>query len=135
MTSTAAAIIPAAGFGTRMKLDHPKQYHLLAGEPILVHTVRAFAENSHINTLVVVVPERRLAESRDLMTRYGVKHPRLRFTAGGRRRQDSVKAGMALLDDEIGGVGAGWGVLRPGQGPGVGPSPAEGPDGLAVELA
>lgn len=101
MTLTAAAIIPAAGFGTRMNLDHPKQYQLLAGEPILVRTVRAFAENNHIDTLVVVVPDSRLEESRSLLTDYGVIHPRLVITAGGRRRQDSVRAGMAVLNDDI----------------------------------
>jgi 2-C-methyl-D-erythritol 4-phosphate cytidylyltransferase/2-C-methyl-D-erythritol 2,4-cyclodiphosphate synthase len=102
MTPPAAVIIPAAGFGTRMKRDQPKQYLLLAGEPILVHTVRAFAANSHIRTIVVVVPPERLDESRDLLERYGVSHPDLIFASGGRRRQDSVRAGMAMLNSSDG---------------------------------
>ena len=85
-----------------MKHDQPKQYLLLAGEPILVHTVRAFAANSHIKTIVVVVPADRLDESRDLLDRYGISHPNLLFTSGGRRRQDSVRAGMAMLNSSTG---------------------------------
>ncbi|MCI5212508.1 MAG: bifunctional 2-C-methyl-D-erythritol 4-phosphate cytidylyltransferase/2-C-methyl-D-erythritol 2,4-cyclodiphosphate synthase, partial [Candidatus Electrothrix sp. ATG2] len=35
-----AAIIPAAGFGTRMGAAVPKQFIQLAGEPVLVRTLR-----------------------------------------------------------------------------------------------
>lgn len=100
MTPSAAAIIPAAGFGTRMKGGQPKQYLLLAGEPILVHTVRAFALSSHINTIVVVVPAELLEQSRNLLASSGISHPKLHFTAGGKRRQDSVRAGMAMLGSD-----------------------------------
>ncbi len=100
MTSSAAAIIPAAGFGTRMNLDHPKQYHLLADIPILVHTVRAFINNSHINHIVVVVPAAWIEQTNTLFERYGVNVNHMTIVAGGRRRQDSVRAGLKALDDD-----------------------------------
>mgnify|MGYP001764618075 CR=1 FL=1 len=37
MTCNAAVIIPAAGFGTRMNLERPKQFVLLAGLPLSVN--------------------------------------------------------------------------------------------------
>ena len=99
MTPSAAVIIPAAGFGTRMNLDHPKQYHLLDGVPILVRTVDAFREIDYIKRIVVVVPATMIDRTQTLLAGYGLETPGLTIVAGGRRRQDSVKAGLDTLDD------------------------------------
>jgi 2-C-methyl-D-erythritol 4-phosphate cytidylyltransferase / 2-C-methyl-D-erythritol 2,4-cyclodiphosphate synthase len=99
MTPSAAVIIPAAGFGTRMNLDHPKQFHLLAGVPILVRTVNAFKEIDYIKRIVVVVPAAMIDRTQALLAGSGFKAPELTIVAGGRRRQDSVKAGFDALDD------------------------------------
>ena len=104
MTPRAAVIIPAAGFGTRMNLDHPKQYHLLAGIPILVRTIRAFCDTDYILRIVVVVPSNLVEHTRSLLFTYGFSDAaKLQIVAGGRRRQDSVKAGLETLkgDTEI----------------------------------
>ena len=95
----AAAIIPAAGSGSRMQLDRPKQFLDLAGVPILIHTVRAFVLHPDIHRIVVVVPPSWLAETRQLCIRHGLDKARLTITAGGRRRQDSVLAGLRQLDE------------------------------------
>ena len=83
-----------------MNLDHPKQYHLLAGIPILVHTVRAFINNSHINRIVVVVPADWIEQTKTLFDHYQINVTNLTIVAGGRRRQDSVQAGLKALDDD-----------------------------------
>lgn len=100
MPPSAAAIIPAAGHGTRMNLDHPKQYHLLAGKPILMHTVRAFSLNAHIGHIVVVVPEAWVERTRELLDQYHLLR-NVTVTAGGKRRQDSVLAGLAVLTGDV----------------------------------
>jgi 2-C-methyl-D-erythritol 4-phosphate cytidylyltransferase/2-C-methyl-D-erythritol 2,4-cyclodiphosphate synthase len=96
-----AAIIPAAGNGSRMGLDHPKQYHLLAGVPVLVHTVRAFAAVSRIQKIIVAVPAARIHTTQALLVEYGLAADDIRVVAGGARRQDSVKAGLDALDDAV----------------------------------
>jgi 2-C-methyl-D-erythritol 4-phosphate cytidylyltransferase/2-C-methyl-D-erythritol 2,4-cyclodiphosphate synthase len=100
MTLSATAIIPAAGFGTRMELDHPKQFHQLGDAPILIHTVRAFLQNSHIDHIVVVIPSNRIEQTREIVTRYIGQHDRITLVPGGKRRQDSVQEGLKALDRE-----------------------------------
>jgi 2-C-methyl-D-erythritol 4-phosphate cytidylyltransferase/2-C-methyl-D-erythritol 2,4-cyclodiphosphate synthase len=82
-----------------MNLDHPKQFHLLAGVPILIRTVRAFLNNRFINRIVVVVPESWIERTKTLFDQYQFSDARLTLVAGGRRRQDSVRAGLQTLDD------------------------------------
>lgn len=101
MTPSVAAIIPAAGSGTRMQLDHPKQYHHLAGAPLLVHTVRAFHGHPAISRTVVVVPGDWLEKTGELLAAHALIDDRVTLVAGGRRRQDSVLAGLKTLDDSI----------------------------------
>lgn len=96
-----AAIIPAAGSGSRMGLDHPKQYHLLAGIPILIHTVRAFVASPRIETIVLAVPASRIAATRTLLVDYELSDADVLVVAGGVRRQDSVKAGLEALDADV----------------------------------
>ncbi len=84
-----------------MGLDHPKQYHFLAGAPILVHTVQVFASAACIDRIVVVVPADRVDSTRQLLAEYDLAGELVQVTAGGRRRQDSVKAGLDLLDNGV----------------------------------
>jgi len=97
-----AAIIPAAGFGTRMESSLPKQYLKLAGLPIIIHTVRAFLAAGVVDIIVVAVPPERIAETVDLFHDHGLDNAAVRIIAGGRRRQDSVKAGLDALPSDTG---------------------------------
>ena len=84
-----------------MGLDHPKQYHLLGGVPILVHTVRVFVSSSSVDRIVVVVPPDRVVSTSTLLTEYDLTGDTLEVIGGGRRRQDSVKAGLDSLDSDV----------------------------------
>lgn len=62
MSEILIAIVPAAGIGTRARTDRqdslPKQYKLLAGEPILRHSVRALLADPRILQVRVLVAPR-----------------------------------------------------------------------------
>lgn len=100
MTPKAAAIIPAAGSGSRMKASSPKQYLNLAGKPLLIHTVSAFHNHPDIAATVVVVPADRVESTMGLLESYNLTEGTT-VIAGGIRRQDSVKAGIDYLQDTV----------------------------------
>ena len=58
-----AAIIPAAGQGTRLGGQTKKQFRLLAGKPLLVRTLEQVLGAQEVRWLVVAVPESHLDES------------------------------------------------------------------------
>jgi len=49
------ALIPAAGVGSRAGTAGPKQYELLEGRPLVLHTLAAFAQVRRLASVVVVV--------------------------------------------------------------------------------
>ncbi|MCL2341204.1 MAG: 2-C-methyl-D-erythritol 4-phosphate cytidylyltransferase [Proteobacteria bacterium] len=99
----AGVVIPAGGLGVRFGHDRPKQFLDLAGLPVLVRTCRAFFALEAIHVVVVAAPADFLQYATDLLHAHlPARHAeRLRITAGGVTRQDSVRAGLRLLPPEI----------------------------------
>jgi 2-C-methyl-D-erythritol 4-phosphate cytidylyltransferase len=88
-------VVVAAGRGTRVGGELPKQYLSLDGVPILLRSVRPFASHPDVAQVVVVLapadaesPPAFLAE---------MEGEALAITAGGRERSDSVAAGLRAL--------------------------------------
>ena len=87
-----SAIIPAAGSGHRF--GEEKQFKLLAGRPLLFHSLKPFLTSSIIQEVIVVVPEYQIESvHRDLLSMSAGKP--VKVIAGGVRRQDSVKNGVS----------------------------------------
>ncbi|MFN9806446.1 MAG: 2-C-methyl-D-erythritol 4-phosphate cytidylyltransferase [Betaproteobacteria bacterium] len=89
------AVIPAAGTGTRVGANRPKQYLMLGAQTMLEHAVDAVRADGRIERVMVV-----LAPDDD----YGAQLPGLRRTdrlavvrAGGSSRAVSVRAGLLAL--------------------------------------
>jgi len=88
-----AAIVPAAGQGSRFSGDVKKQFVPLNGLPILSHTVRALAAPGAISTMVVVVPPGDEERGREAL-RLAAVDVETEVVPGGRERQDSVFRGL-----------------------------------------
>jgi len=87
-----AAIIVASGSSQRMGFD--KLAAQWRGKTILWHSVHAFSSLEEISQVIVVTPPDRFAWLADL-------GPKLNQVNGGRKRSDSVAAGLTALRDEI----------------------------------
>ncbi|HEU5176074.1 MAG TPA: 2-C-methyl-D-erythritol 4-phosphate cytidylyltransferase, partial [Burkholderiales bacterium] len=59
------ALIPAAGSGTRLPAEAPKQYLPLAGKPMLWHAVRAVCVPRVESVFVVLAPEDKTFAAQD----------------------------------------------------------------------
>lgn len=89
------AIIAAAGAGTRLGGDVPKQLLQLGGRSILERSVEAFAGHPAIAETIVVLPPGLAAAPPAWLRERG---PQVRVVAGGERRQDSVANGFDAVD-------------------------------------
>ena len=87
-----AAVIVAAGRGLRMGFD--KLMAPLAGEPVILHTLRAFAACPDIGGVWVVAGEERAAQIRAAAGHMEVLRG---VVPGGAERHDSVYAGLRAL--------------------------------------
>jgi len=97
------ALIPCAGTGSRAGAAGPKQYQTLAGQPMAMHTLAAFAEVPRIDqTLVVVSPEDTFFQ-----TPQALNASFLIASCGGSTRAASVFNGLNALLDE-GAVAHDW---------------------------
>jgi 2-C-methyl-D-erythritol 4-phosphate cytidylyltransferase len=90
------AIIAAAGAGTRMASDRPKQFLLLAGTPVIIHTLKVFEQCESINEVIVVLPAAESAGFLSLAGKFGLRKV-ARVVPGGATRADSVKRGLMSI--------------------------------------
>ena len=94
-----AAVIVAAGRGSRMGLDRNKVLYPLCGEPIVVRTARAFVDSGLFDGGVVVVTGQcDMDEMRAMFEKAGVNVRAV--VLGGADRQESVFHGIAACDPE-----------------------------------
>jgi 2-C-methyl-D-erythritol 4-phosphate cytidylyltransferase len=101
-----SVILPAAGLGTRMGRAVPekagtsrKQFMLLEGSPILLHTIRKFVSTPAVSEIVVALRAEDLEWVRDLLERETFAKP-VRLVEGGDSRQESVENALATLRPE-----------------------------------
>ncbi len=97
-------ILPAAGLGTRMSPGHSsstsaKQFLMLGGIPILIHSLRAFAAVSQVTAIFVAVRGSEMKRARELMTEFGLGS-RVQIVEGGDTRQESVSRALQAIHEE-----------------------------------
>ena len=93
-----AAVIVAAGRGSRMGLDRNKVLYPVCGEPVIVRTVRAFERSGLFDGgIVVVTGACDMDEMRGMLDHAGLSVRAV--VEGGADRQESVCRGIAACDE------------------------------------
>ena len=89
--------VPAAGLGKRMG-GVRKQYLELAGEPVLLWSIRPFLDLTEVVAVAVALPEDALIEPPDFLVDLD---PRVILVAGGETRRDSVWSALQALPGDV----------------------------------
>jgi 2-C-methyl-D-erythritol 4-phosphate cytidylyltransferase len=97
--SRIAAILPAAGLGTRMGADTPKQFLELEGTPLVIHSVRRIA-SCPLVTDIIVATRADVVESLEERIRSERFMQTVRVVRGGDSRQDSVALALREVSDD-----------------------------------
>jgi 2-C-methyl-D-erythritol 4-phosphate cytidylyltransferase len=90
-----SAIIVAGGSSQRMGFD--KLFAMIAGEPVIAHSLRAFERATSVTEIIVVAREQCHDEIEKIFSGAGFRKVRA-IVPGGERRQDSVRAGLDRID-------------------------------------
>ncbi len=95
------ALLTAAGSGTRMHQDIPKQFIHVDNKPIIIHTLEAFQRHPSIDAIIVVT----IDSWTDVLWAYAKQFniTKLKWiVSGGETGQESIKNGLDLLEKEVG---------------------------------
>ncbi|MEK6336103.1 MAG: 2-C-methyl-D-erythritol 4-phosphate cytidylyltransferase [Acidobacteriota bacterium] len=92
------AIVVAAGSGTRLGGNRPKQFLDLGGVPIIIHALRQFERSLVINEIIAVLPAGETAGFSSQAQQFGLQKLS-RVVAGGKTRAQSVQRGLAIIGE------------------------------------
>lgn len=93
------ALLTAAGTGSRMNQDIPKQFIHVDNKPVIIHTMEAFQNHPSIDAILVVT----LDSWKEVLWAYANQFniSKLRWVArGGETGQDSIRNGLDKLKEE-----------------------------------
>ena len=94
------ALLTAAGSGTRMGQDIPKQFMHVENKPIIIHTMEAFQKHPSVDAIIVVT----IPSWIDVVKAYAKQFniDKLRWVVpGGATGQESILNGLKTLEAEM----------------------------------
>ena len=93
-----SVIIVAAGIGSRMNANIPKQFMELNGKPILMHTLHRFHDYDPGISIILVLSENEIETWNNLLKKYSFSIPHT-IVKGGAKRFYSVRNGLDALKE------------------------------------
>jgi 2-C-methyl-D-erythritol 4-phosphate cytidylyltransferase len=98
VTGKVTAIVLAAGKGSRMNSDTPKQYLTLLGKPVLFYSLQAFDASDVDNIVLVTGREEQEYCKKEIIEKYHIKKV-THIVEGGAERYHSVWHGLTAAED------------------------------------
>ena len=92
------ALILAAGSGTRMGMDTPKQFVLVKDKPLLYYSVNMFETYPEVEAIVLVTNKESVSLVEEIVNEYSFKKIK-GIVVGGETRQDSVYNGLLKIKE------------------------------------
>lgn len=93
-------IIVAGGTGSRMQSNTPKQFIEVNGEAIIIRTIKIFLTFNPSIHIIISVHKDFQGYLEELLLKNNLNHNRIKIAFGGDTRFQSVKNGLALVEDE-----------------------------------
>ncbi len=92
-------IIVAGGSGNRMNAGVPKQFLLLSGRPVLMHTIQRFFEADPSANSIVALPQNEISTWKELCAQHSftISH---QIAEGGETRFHSVKNALTMVKEK-----------------------------------
>ena len=94
-------VVVAGGSGQRMGTSVPKQFLLLNGRPLIMHTIESFFRAIEEIQILLVLPAAHIPYWKELCSQYEFNIPH-RIVEGGESRGESVKNGLDMISAENG---------------------------------
>lgn len=99
---TNVAVVFAGGVGMRMRTkDRPKQFLMVHGKPIIVHTIEVFQKHPGIDAIIVACVGEWIPYMQDLVDRFQLSKV-VRIVQGGATGQESIFNGLVAAEQEYG---------------------------------
>ena len=93
-------ILMAAGSGTRMNENIPKQFIEISGIPIIVYTYKQFKNITNLKT-IIVLPENKFEYWKNYLSNI-LKEEDIKYVRGDNKRFISVKNGLKTISNKEG---------------------------------
>lgn len=91
-----SAVLLSGGIGARMNQAVPKQYLLLSGKPVIMHTIERLDKIDRIKDIVIVCTMEYRSMIDRMLNQYGIRKT-VRYALAGSSRQESVRSGISCV--------------------------------------
>lgn len=95
-----SAVLLSGGKGSRMQESIPKQYLLLAGKPMIVHSLERLDKINEVEEIIIVCDVSYIDTIAKMIKEFNITKP-INFVKGGDTRQESVYNGIKIAKSDI----------------------------------